>query len=171
MMNAVYYRLLFALSCVLLGACAGTTKSEAPPAVAAAAPNPADALKITPGPGGADDALYREVGGLDGVSKLVDAALAEIGNDLRINVLFAETDMPYLRARLIEQICEATGGPCTYTGQSMEEAHSGMNVSADEFGYFVEDLIAAMKKVGVSDHAQQGLLGALGSMQPQVVGQ
>ena len=115
--------------------------------------------------------MFREVGGLDGVSRLVDAALAEIGNDLRINVLFAETDMPYLRARLIEQICAATGGPCTYTGQSMEDAHSGMNISDDEFGYFVEDLIAAMKKVGVSDHAQRGLLAALGSMQPQVVGQ
>lgn len=115
--------------------------------------------------------MYRAVGELAGVSALVDAALTEIGNDLRINVLFSETDMPYLRARLIEQICQAAGGPCTYTGQTMEEAHSGMNISNDEFGYFVEDLIAAMKKVGVSDSAQQGLLAALGSMQPQVVGQ
>ena len=118
-----------------------------------------------------DDALYQSLGGLPAITAVVDQALVEIGNDLRINILFADSDMKYVRARLIEQICAATGGPCTYTGLSMEEAHSGQDISADEFGYFVEDLIAAMNKLKVPAQQQQDLLALLGSMQGQVVGQ
>jgi hemoglobin len=166
--------------CVAVGlaACAGqprttasTDTGAAPVSDAAAAASAADALKVTPGPGRADNQHYVDLGGLAAIEAVVDAALAEIANDLRINLLFAETDMPYLRARLVEQICEATGGPCTYTGLSMEEAHSGQDVSEAEFGYFVEDLVAAMTKLGVPKDKQDALLAVLGPMKPQVVGQ
>ena len=161
-------RLLLATLILLLAGCAAQPREEPVPATSAAA---ADALKVTPGPGRADNALYRSLGELGGIERLVDALLAEVTNDLRINFLFEEADAAYLRARIIEQICEASGGPCTYTGLSMEEAHSGQNVTHEQFGYFVEDLVAAMKKSGVSEAGQSGLLGALGPMQPQVVGQ
>jgi hemoglobin len=161
-----------------LAGCAGQPRTPeavdtgaAPVSAQAAATSAADALKITPGPGRADNALYLGLGGLPAIEQVVDAALAEIGNDLRINLLFAEADMPYLRARLIEQICEASGGPCTYTGLSMEEAHSGQAISEAEFGYFVEDLVAAMTRLGVPRDKQDALLAVLGPMKPQVVGQ
>jgi hemoglobin len=158
---------ILVLLLLALAACAAQPKPEA----AAPAAAGADALKVTPGPGSANDQLYRDLGGLPAIEAVVDAALAEIGADLRINLLFADADMPYLRARLIEQICQATGGPCTYTGLSMEEAHSGQNVTAEEFGYFVEDLVAAMTKLEVPKDKQDALLGLLAPMQPQVVGQ
>ena len=161
--------LTLALATWLLAACAGTTSKE--PAPAAAPATPADALKVTPGPGSANDQLYRDLGGLPAIEKVVDASLAEIGADLRINLLFGETDMPYLRARLIEQICAATGGPCTYTGLSMEEAHSGQDISEEEFGYFVEDLVTAMTRLGVPKDKQDALLGVLAPMKPQVLHQ
>ncbi len=159
--------LTLALATWLLAACAAAPKSETTPPAAA----PADALKVTPGPGSANDQLYRDLGGLPAIEKVVDTSLAEIGADLRINLLFADADMPYLRARLIEQICAATGGPCTYTGLSMEEAHSGQDISDEEFGYFVEDLVAAMTRLGVPADKQQALLGVLAPMKPQVVHQ
>ena len=37
-----------------------------------------------------------------------------------------------LRQNLIDQICAGSGGPCTYTGKSMMEAHTGMNIQAAE---------------------------------------
>lgn len=161
-----------------LAGCAGQPRAPeaadtgaAPVSADAAAQSAADALEITPGPGRADNALYTSLGGLPAIEAVVDAALAEIANDLRINLLFADTDMPYLRARLVEQICEATGGPCTYTGLSMEEAHSGQDVSEEEFGYFVEDLVAAMTRLDVPKDKQDALLAVLGPMKPQVVGQ
>lgn len=118
-----------------------------------------------------DAALYRDLGEEAGIAKLVDLLLVEVHGDLRINILFENTDMPYLRERLIEQICQGSGGPCTYTGLSMPEAHSGLGISADDFTAFVEDLNAAMAKAGLAPDVQQRLLALLGPMQPEVVGQ
>ena len=79
--------------------------------------------------------------------------------------------MADLRRLLIEQICAATGGPCEYTGRPMEEAHSGLNLTDADFDAFVEDLVRAMDSQKVPKDLQKQLLGLLGPMRPQVVGQ
>lgn len=118
-----------------------------------------------------NDTLYRRLGGAAGVEAVVDASLRQIHGDLRINLFFENTDLPDLRRLLIEQICAATGGPCTYSGRSMEEAHSGMNLTDRDFDIFVEDLVAAMTEVRVSPALQQEVLALFAPMRPQVVGQ
>lgn len=140
---------------VALAGCAG-------PAHRAAAPQQAAAAK---------DALYRELGGAEGIAKVVDRFLANIQNDLRINLFFETTDMKDLRRLVIEQFCAATGGPCEYTGRTMEESHSGLNLTDADFAAFVEDLIAAMNSLEVRQASQDKLLALLGPMKPQVVGQ
>jgi hemoglobin len=139
--------------------------------MAAPAKHAAPEAKATAAAGAKSDALYRALGGTDGITKVVDAALAEIHGDLRINIFFEKTDMADLRRLLIEQICAATGGPCEYTGRSMEEAHSGLNISDADFDAFVEDLVRAMDSQKVPKDLQKQLLGLLGPMRPQVVGQ
>jgi len=152
-------RLAIGLCAVLAAGCAG-----APPAKQAA-----PAAKATAG--AKSDALYRALGGTDGIAKVVDAALAEIHGDLRINLFFEKTDMADLRHLLIEQLCAATGGPCEYTGRSMEEAHSGLNLTDADFDAFVDDLVRAMDSVKVPKDLEKQLLDLLGPMRPQVVGQ
>src|ERR1043165_2331721 len=72
------------------------------------------------------DALYLSLGGQAGVDRLAEATVRELVNDLRINLFFANGSMAESRRLLAEQLCAISGGPCTYTGRSMEEAHSGM---------------------------------------------
>ena len=120
---------------------------------------------------GAKDALYRELGGGEGIAKVVDLFLAKVDNDLRINLFFEKTDHKDLRNLVIEQFCQATGGPCVYSGRTMEEAHSGLNLTDADFTAFVEDLIAAMDELKVPKASQHKLLALLGPMKPQVVGQ
>jgi hemoglobin len=152
-------RLAIGLCVVLAAGCA-----DAPPTKQAAPAGKTSASAKS-------DALYRALGGTDGITKVVDAALAEIHGDLRINLFFEKTDMADLRRLLIEQICAATGGPCEYTGRSMEESHSGLNLSDADFDAFAEDLVRAMDSVKVPKELQKQLLGLLGPMRPQVVGQ
>ncbi len=152
-------RIAIGLCVVLAAGCAGAPAAKHAEPVAKAAA------------GAKSDALYRSLGGTEGITKVVDAALAEIHGDLRINIFFEKTDMADLRRLLIEQICAATGGPCEYTGRSMEEAHSGLNLSDADFDAFVEDLVHAMDSVKVPKDLQKQLLGLLGPMRPQVVGQ
>ena len=154
-------RIAVAIAVLFAAACAGTSQSSktTPPAHAPAAAAPAD------------DRLYRALGGEAGIARVVDASLTEIHNDLRINLLFEKTDLADLRRLLIEQLCAATGGPCKYTGRSMEEAHSGLNLTDADFDAFVEDLVRAMNATKVPADLQKQLLDLLGPMRAEVVGQ
>jgi hemoglobin len=117
------------------------------------------------------DALYQELGRSEGITKVVDLFFQRLNADARINTLFANVDHDDLRRLVIEQMCAASGGPCTYTGRSMEEAHSGLNLTNKDFDAFVEDLVTAMKEAKVAKSTQKKLLAILGPMRPQVVGQ
>ena len=63
--------------------------------------------------------LYERLGGLDAVTAVVDSFVARCAEDGRINGKFERTDVPRLRKMLVDQVCEATGGPRTYTGRNM----------------------------------------------------
>lgn len=145
-------KIVTSLLCLSLVACA----TSQPHPLAAAKPS---------------DALFRELGGLPAITAVVDRLLAKVDNDLRINLFFEKTDHADLRRLVIEQLCEATGGPCKYTGRSMEEAHSGLRLTDQDFSAFVEDLIAAMNELNVPKSSQDKLLALLSPMKPQVVGQ
>lgn len=116
-------------------------------------------------------ALYDDLGGTPGIERVVDATLAIVHADPHINLFFENSDLPDLRRLLVEQICAATGGPCEYTGRSMEESHSGMGLTDEDFDRFVADMIAAMDGLAVPKDLQQRLLALFGPMRPQIVGQ
>jgi hemoglobin len=117
-----------------------------------------------------DKSLYERLGGLEAIKAVVDDFVANIAADQAINARFANSDMANLREKLVEQICAATGGPCTYTGKGMVEVHTGMNISDAEFDALVGDLQKTLDKFSVPAREQGELLGALGGMRGDIVG-
>jgi hemoglobin len=113
--------------------------------------------------------LYDRLGGKDAVTAVVDDFVARCAVDDRINAKFARTDIPRLKKMLVDQVCEATGGPCTYTGRDMKETHAGMGVTKGEFDSLVEDLVATLDGFEVPKPEQQELLGLLAPMQGDIV--
>jgi len=59
-----------------------------------------------------DQSLYTRLGGKDAITAVVDDFVGNVANDARINRRFAKTDIPHLKASLVDQICAGTGGPC-----------------------------------------------------------
>ena len=115
--------------------------------------------------------LYERLGGRDAITAVVDDFVANVAADKRINGFFAKADVPRLKRNLVDQICQATGGPCTYTGKDMRTAHKGMGITDADFNALVEDLKKSLDKFKVPAKEQGELLGALGSLKPQIVGQ
>lgn len=121
--------------------------------------------------GGAPAAsLYDRLGGKDAITAVVKDFVEErVAKDPRINAQFANSDIPALEAKLVDQICEATGGPCKYTGKDMKATHEGMKITDADFTALVEDLKASLDHFKVGAKEQEELLGALAKMHDDVV--
>ena len=115
--------------------------------------------------------LYDKIGGTEGITTVVEVFLANVGADDRINSRFANTDLDNLKMLLIEQVCEATGGPCTYSGKTMLDAHRGMDITEEEFGALAEQMSKAMLSSGVGQEEHDTIMGVLGGMHDDIVGQ
>jgi hemoglobin len=113
--------------------------------------------------------LYDRLGGLEAITAVVESFVARCAGDDRINRKFERSDIPRLQKMLVDQVCEATGGPCTYTGREMRETHAGMGVTAGEFDALVEDLVATLDQFDVPKAEQEELLGLLGPMRSDIV--
>ncbi len=143
---------------VLAVSCKKETKEETP------TPTP------TPTP-----SLYTRLGGGSAITAVTDQFIQNVLADPTIADNFQATGSdPYrfalFRERLIDQLCAGTGGPYTYTGKTMYDAHDGMNITNAEFTSLVNALVAALNQFNVPSAEQNELLGILGPMQTDIVG-
>ncbi len=135
---------------VNLGACASTSQSAAAPS------------------------LYKRLGGREGIATVVNDFTANMAADARVNARFKDMKAPDIekfKSNLADQICDATGGPCSYLGKDMKTAHKDMRITEAEWNATVENLVKALDKNNVQATAKQELLGALGPMKKDIVGQ
>jgi hemoglobin len=116
-----------------------------------------------------EKSLYDRLGGGDAINALTESWVARVGGDDRANGKFIRTDIPRLKKEVVDQLCEATGGPCTYTGRSMLETHAGMKVTAGEFDVVMQHLGAALDELNVAKTEQDELVGLLRPMRDDIV--
>ncbi len=115
-----------------------------------------------------DKSLYDRLGGKGAITAVVDKFVGYVAADQKINMFFAKTDIPHLKMELVDQVCAATGGPCTYTGKDMKSAHKGMNINDEQFNALVGDLTHALNDFNVGSREQGELIGALAGLRGDV---
>jgi hemoglobin len=118
--------------------------------------------------------LYDRLGGQTAITAVVDEFVSRVAADKRINAFFAATAgdakrLAAFKGKLVDQICEASGGPCKYAGKDMKSAHAGMGVKEADFNALVEDLTGALDKFKVAPADKMTLLGVLGPMKKDIV--
>ena len=121
-----------------------------------------------------EPSLYDRLGGRHPIAVVVDDFVANVVADNRINARFKAlkpADVFRLKSYLADQICEATGGPCSYLGRDMKASHKGMNITETEWNATVEALVKALDKHKVPEKEKGELLGLLGPLKKDIVGQ
>jgi hemoglobin len=116
-----------------------------------------------------EKSLYERLGGKPAITAVVDEFVARVATDTRINRFFNGTDIPHFKMVLTDQICEASGGPCKYTGRDMQATHRGMGITNAHFDALVEDLVGALDKFKVPAKEKNDLLAVLGPMRKDIV--
>ena len=115
-----------------------------------------------------DSSLYLELGARAGIAAVVEDLLYLIVDDKRISSQFKGIDVTQFHRNLTDQLCELSGGPCTYSGREMRELHAAMAITDTQFNALAENLILAMEKNDVPTAAQNRLIKQLLPMYPDI---
>ncbi|MGE0746841.1 MAG: group 1 truncated hemoglobin [Rhodospirillales bacterium] len=126
-------------------------------------------LALLPGAARADDSLYRAFGGRDGLDLIVRDAIALWQVNPRVKDDFDNINLDRLRIRIVDQLCELTGGPCKYTGRNMHASHKGLHLNSVKFNAVAEDLQRAMDKAAIPFRTQNRLIALLAPMRRDIV--
>jgi hemoglobin len=113
--------------------------------------------------------LYERLGGESGVAAISATLIDRVAADPRLGRSFKDTNLGRIKQLLAEQLCDLSGGPCHYTGDSMKEVHAGHHISQAEFYGMVDTLRTILKERRVGIAATNRLLRLLAPMKRDVV--
>lgn len=122
-----------------------------------------------------DRSLYERLGGLPAISVVVSDFIDVLVPDPMLNrnpaIDAARKRVPaeYLKYQVTAMVCQATGGPCEYSGRNMTESHAHLNITEDEWDRMVELFVGVLEDHDVPEREQQELLQVLGSTKDQIV--
>jgi len=124
------------------------------------------------GPQQSGKSLYERVGGYDALSAVVDDFIGRLATDqkfARFFVGFSTDSKKRLRQHILDQFCEATGGPCVYTGRTMKVSHSGLGITEAEWDAAAKHLVASLDKFKVPEKEKSEILGFVTGLKADIV--
>jgi hemoglobin len=117
--------------------------------------------------------LYQRLGGYDALAAVTDDFIGRLATDPQLGRFFTgfSTDSKLrIRQHIIDFLCVATGGPCKYTGRDIKTAHTGLNITEDDWNATVKHLTATLAKFKVPEKEKNEVLQAIGSQKGDIVG-
>jgi hemoglobin len=111
---------------------------------------------------------FNAFGGKEGLVKIMDDFMLGLVADPRTNAFFDNEKQAYIKAMLVEQMCELMNGGCKYPGRDMRSSHANMKVNREAFNALVEQFQYAMDKHNVPFSAQNKLLAKLAPMYREI---
>jgi hemoglobin len=131
------------------------------------------AIGVLASPEGAQDkSLYPRLGGYDAIAAVSDEFIGRLANDdmeKRFFVGFSTDSKKRIRQHLVDQLCNAAGGPCVYTGRTMKTWHAGAGITKADWDHSVKVLVEVLDKFKVPEKEQKDLFALLGPMEKDIV--
>lgn len=119
--------------------------------------------------------LYDRLGGLPAISVVVSDFLDAMVPDSMLNMNPAIADArqrvpkEYLTYHVTSMVCQATGGPCQYSGRDMATSHAHLNITEAEWDRMVVIFTDVLKKHKVPEKESVELMSILGSTKSAIV--
>jgi len=103
---------------------------------------------------------------------VVDDFVMQLATDPSLGAFFkghSEDSIKKIRQHVIDFICNAAGGPCSYTGRDMKTSHKGLGITEAQWNKSVEYLKATLDKFKVTEKEQNELFAAVFSVKNDIV--
>jgi hemoglobin len=122
-----------------------------------------------------EKSLYDRLGGVKPISLVVDDFVNRlVANDiLNANPMIKKgrehSPDAYLKFQVTNLVCQATGGPCVYTGLGMKESHTHLNITENEWQVMKEEFKKTLDKFQVPEKEQKELFDIVESTKKDIV--
>ena len=116
--------------------------------------------------------LYERLGRYDMIAKIVDTFLPKLGSDPRVASMIsglAATSRNRNRQFIVDQLCEATGGPCVYIGRTMVAAHQGLGITQDLWELSQKKMGETLDELKIKDPERSELIAVIEKLRPDIV--
>jgi len=122
-----------------------------------------------------EKSLYDRLGGLAPISVVVSDFIDALVPDEMLNqnpaIKEARDRVPaaYLKFHVTSMLCQATGGPCAYTGRTMKESHAHLHITGAEWDRMAQIFKQVLDKFKVPEKEQQDLFALVGTTKADIV--
>jgi hemoglobin len=116
--------------------------------------------------------LYQRLGGYDAIAAVTDDFIGRLVTDPQLQhffVGFSTSSKKRIRQLVVDQLCEATGGPCFYIGRDMKTTHAGIGITEEDWQAGVKDLVASLDKFKVPKKEKDEVLALVSSLKGDIV--
>ena len=113
--------------------------------------------------------LYDRLGGPDVIAAVTDDFVAGVLGDRHLSRFFTGTLDSSLRQRVIDLLCEITGGPCVYKGRDMKAVHKGMGITDVDWKIAVDLFTKSLDKHHIAAQEHSEFLQIIRNMESQIV--
>jgi len=116
--------------------------------------------------------LYQRLGGYDAIAAVSDDFIGRLAADKQLNrflVGLSADSQKRLRQLVVDQLCQATGGPCIYTGRTMKTSHAGLGITESDWQLTVKHLVASLDKFKVPEKEKNEFLAIASSLKADIV--
>lgn len=130
--------------------------------------------------------LFDRIGGTPVITAIVDDMTTRVLADPRVNFQRKDVSVNWLgskydaweptpsnvarfKARMVQFLSLAAGGPPTYEGRDMRESHKGMRITNNEFDAMVGDIKTSMDKLNIAQREKRDMLAIIESTRKQIV--
>lgn len=118
--------------------------------------------------------LYERLGERQGIATIVDDTIETHMNNPAVSARF----LPYkdkpeilavIKSHTVDFFSAGSGGPVTYKGKDMVTAHTGMNISAEEYMHVIDDIFIALDKNSIDEDTKKDVLSILWSLKGMII--
>lgn len=115
--------------------------------------------------------LFERIGGMDAVKAAVDIFYEKVLEDDIINHFFTKTDMKLQKRKQMAFLAYAFGGPVTYSGKNMREAHAKLDgLNENHFNSVAGHLVATLEELNITQELIDKVVAIAMSVKGDVLG-
>lgn len=117
--------------------------------------------------------LYKRLGGYDALAAVTDDFLGRLATDPKLSRFFvghSSDSVLRIRGHIIDFLCVATKGPCSYSGRDMKTSHTGLKITNDDWDSSVKALTTTLNKFNVPEVDMAEVLATVSTLKSDIVG-